>query len=267
MDFLKRELAPLIDEAWAEIEAEARRVLTNTLAGRRVVDVDGPHGLQHGAVNLGAVEVREDNAHGRVRFGLRRVQPLVEVRVPFDVNVWSLDDLARGASAPDTSPVVDAAQSLAEFEDGAIFSGFARGCMAGLDGSAERDPIPLGSDESSAIDAVVRATMALEDAGVEGPYAVVLGRDPWRRLIAGSAGSAYPASKRLRSVIEGPMIQARRLQGGYVLSQRGGDFRLTLGQDAAIGYETHDAKSARLFLTESFTFQVLTPEAFVKLAE
>jgi uncharacterized linocin/CFP29 family protein len=51
-----------------------------------------------------------------------------------------------------------------------------------------------------------------------------------------------------------------------VLSLRGGDFRFESGQDLSLGYESHDADAVHLYLEESFSFQVATPEAAVALA-
>ena len=44
MNNLHRELAPISDAAWADIEEETTRTL-RYLAGRRVVDVHGPGGV------------------------------------------------------------------------------------------------------------------------------------------------------------------------------------------------------------------------------
>jgi len=44
MNNLHRELAPISDSAWAQIEEETSRTLKRYLAGRRVVDVHGPSG-------------------------------------------------------------------------------------------------------------------------------------------------------------------------------------------------------------------------------
>ena len=49
------------------------------------------------------------------------------------------------------------------------------------------------------------------------------------------------------------------------MTTRGGDFELDLGQDIAIGYLSHDAKTVELYLQESFTFRMLTSEAAVAL--
>jgi hypothetical protein len=45
MNNLHRELAPISDVAWADIEEETTRTLKRYLAGRRVVDVHGPSGV------------------------------------------------------------------------------------------------------------------------------------------------------------------------------------------------------------------------------
>ena len=42
MNNLHRELAPISDAAWAQIEEETKRTLKRYLAGRRVVDVISP---------------------------------------------------------------------------------------------------------------------------------------------------------------------------------------------------------------------------------
>ncbi|HVL21147.1 MAG TPA: family 1 encapsulin nanocompartment shell protein, partial [Amaricoccus sp.] len=53
MDYLYRELAPIGDAAWAQIEEEAKRTLARYLGARRVVDVHGPEGFGLAAVGTG----------------------------------------------------------------------------------------------------------------------------------------------------------------------------------------------------------------------
>jgi uncharacterized linocin/CFP29 family protein len=70
----------------------------------------------------------------------------------------------------------------------------------------------------------------------------------------------------VRDLIDGPLVWAPGLDGAVVLSMRGGDFQLTVGQDFSIGYLDHDAERVRLYIEESFTFWLQTPEAAVPLA-
>jgi uncharacterized linocin/CFP29 family protein len=70
----------------------------------------------------------------------------------------------------------------------------------------------------------------------------------------------------LREILGGPIVWAPAVNGGAVLSLRGGDFLFDSGQDLSIGYLSHDADSIELYLEESFSFRAVTPEAAVGLA-
>ena len=50
-----------------------------------------------------------------------------------------------------------------------------------------------------------------------------------------------------------------------MLSLRGGDFLFESGQDLSVGYDSHDGEAVQLYLEESFSFRVVTPEAAVAL--
>jgi uncharacterized linocin/CFP29 family protein len=56
------------------------------------------------------------------------------------------------------------------------------------------------------------------------------------------------------------------VDGAVVLSQRGGDFELTVGQDFAVGYRDADEATVDLYIEESVAFRISTPEAAVHLA-
>jgi len=66
-------------------------------------------------------------------------------------------------------------------------------------------------------------------------------------------------------LLSGPIVRARVLRGGVVVSLRGGDLRFVCGRDVAIGYLGHDAARVELYLEESFTSEVSGPEAIVPL--
>ena len=70
----------------------------------------------------------------------------------------------------------------------------------------------------------------------------------------------------LRKILEGPIVWTPGLQGAVVVSLRGGDFLFESGQDLSIGYDSHDTDVVRLYLEQSFSFHVATPEAAVPLA-
>src|SRR6516162_65677 len=123
MNNLHRELAPISDAAWAQIEEEATRTLKEHLAGRRVVDVEGPGGTALAAVGTGHLHPIAAPADGIIA-RQRDVKALVELRIPFELTRQAIDDVERGANDSDWQPVKDAARQIAFAEDGAIFEGY-----------------------------------------------------------------------------------------------------------------------------------------------
>lgn len=263
MNLLKRELAPILSDAWEEIDQEATRILKVNLAGRKLVDFDGPHGFQLSAVNTGRLDYLDEAIEG-VPAALRRVQPLLELRVPIRLRIAELDLVARGARDADLEPVAEAALKVAKAEDSAIFNGIA---AAGITGILDASPhAPVQSNGVGDYPrAILDARETLRRAGIGGPYALALGTDAYEKLFS-SLQDGYPIVKQIeRHIISGPIVQAPCLGGGVVLSTRGGDFELTVGQDLSIGYAFHDRDEVELFLTESFSFRVLEPAAAVRL--
>jgi len=76
----------------------------------------------------------------------------------------------------------------------------------------------------------------------------------------------YPVKMQAESILGGPVLLSPYLSAdfeneAFMLTKRGGDFELILGQDLAIGYESHSQTKVKLYFTESFTFRVLEPAA------
>jgi uncharacterized linocin/CFP29 family protein len=179
------------------------------------------------------------------------------------MDIADLDDVARGAANIQTESLVRSALRLAAFEDRAIYSGFAPAGVVGIAEASTHEPLTLGADAGKYAEVITRAVLTLSDQGVSGPYALILGSEPLKRL-SGDC-NVYPPRQRISKIIEGPILHSPVLDGGFLVSLRGGDFELTLGQDISIGYESHDRHKVSLFLTESFTFRVLGPEAAISL--
>lgn len=264
MNNLLRGLAPIAPEAWAQIDNEAKRTLKRMLAARRLVDFSGPLGWDVSALSDGRVErlgkQLEDGVEGR----LRRAQPLVELRVPFDVPREELDAIGRGAADPDLDNVRNAARAIAMAEDRAVFLGYADAGIEGIATASDDNKLPLTADFHAYPDVVAEALNKLRIAGVEGPYAIALGPRCYAGLTSTTEGG-YPVMEHVRRLVSGPIVWAPAADGAIVMSMRGGDFELSVGQDFSIGYLEHSATSVRLYLQESFTFRVHATEAAVPL--
>jgi uncharacterized linocin/CFP29 family protein len=104
----------------------------------------------------------------------------------------------------------------------------------------------------------------LRKVSVDGPYAIALGPRCYTGLTR-TRDSGYPVIEHVRRLLDGPIVWAPGADGAVLLSLRGGDFQLTVGQDFAIGYLSHSEKTVCFYLQESFTFRINTPEAAVPL--
>jgi len=264
MNNLHRELAPVSSAAWSEIEEEAARTLRRNLAGRRVVDVHGPEGYGLAAVGTGHLRDLEAPQDG-ILARAREVVPLTEFRVPFRVTRQAVDDVERGAQDSDWQPVKDAARLIAFAEDRAIFEGYPAGQIAGIRAVTDNAVMTLPADVLSYPDAVAEALRHLREAGVNGPYSVLLSADAYT-AVSETSDHGYPVREHINRLVNGEIIWAPAIEGAFVLSTRGGDFALHLGQDVSIGYLSHNDTSVELYLQETLTFVVNTSEAAVALA-
>ena len=264
MNSLFRELAPITTATWQEIEKEAKRTLVEMLGARRVVDFIGPLGLATSAVGTGRMASIPGAPNGTVEAQLRQSQPLVEIRVPFELARSEIAAVDRGAKDPNLDSLVMAARKIAIAEDVAIFHGFPDAHIRGICESGSSDPLSLGEDCEAYPAIITSAVTRLREAGICGPYAVALGERCYTDLIE-TTKAGYPILEHIRRIVEGPIIWAPGLNGAVVISLRGGDFELVVGQDVSIGYLDHDAKQVRLYFEESFTFRVLSPKAAVPL--
>ena len=222
-----------------------------------------PGGLSLAAVgtgHLGESEAAGEGVTGRVRGSM----PLVELRAPFTLDRHAIDDVERGAQDSDWQPVKDAARKIAFAEDRAVLEGYAAAGIRGIRESSSNPRLTLPADVTDYPDVVSQAVTSLREAGVAGPYALLLSAAAYT-AVNESSEDGYPIRRRLDQVIDGEIVWAPAIDGAFVLSTRGGDYQLALGQDLSIGYLSHDATSVELYFQESMTFLVYTDEASVAI--
>lgn len=260
MNNLHRSLAPVSDAAWDQIEDEARRTFIRRAAARRVVDVPEPNGYGLNAVGLGHVKKVDSPADG-VTVQQRLVQPVLELRAPFYVTRMDVDDVDRGSQDSNWQPVKDAANEIAMAEDRIVFHG-ADG-IEGIAPASSNPKVALPDDVRDYPAAVAKALNELRLAGVAGPYSLVLPDETYTE-VAETTNDGYPVLDHVSRIMgDGHIIWAPGAQQALVITERGGDYTLQLGQDLSVGYLNHDDEKVQLYLQETMTFHVNTTEASV----
>jgi uncharacterized linocin/CFP29 family protein len=263
MNNLHRELAPIADGAWAQIEEEATRTIKRHLAGRRVVDLHGPDGSDLSAVGTGHVRTINGPQEG-VLAHQREVHALVELRVPFTLRRDAIDDVERGAQDSDWQPVKDAARRIAFAEDRLVFEGYQAAGIEGLRAGSSNPTVAFPADVRDYPEAIATAISQLRREGVNGPYSVVLSADAYTQ-VSETRDHGYPVIEHIQRLVSGEIVWAPAINGAFVLTTRGGDFHLHIGQDISIGYLSHEATTVDLYLQETLTFLVAASEAVVAL--
>jgi uncharacterized linocin/CFP29 family protein len=264
MDHLLRSVAPITDAGWELLDREARDRLTPALAARRLVDFSGPHGWQHSATNLGRTGTIGSGRSPGVSALQRRVLPLIELRADFEISRAELRDADRGADDVDLGRLDRAAHDIASAENIAVLHGW-EAAIKGITEASPHEHEALGATAEQYPRSVAAAVERLLSSGIAGPYGLALGPSEYRRVIETAEHGGFPLLEHLRKIVEGPIVWAPGLTGAIVLSLRGGDFHFECGQDLSIGYLSSDDELVRLYLEESYSFHVATPEAAVAL--
>jgi uncharacterized linocin/CFP29 family protein len=260
MNILKKTIAPITEKGWKEIIDQTGKIFRIYLSAREFIDIDGPNGLEQGGISTGRLIIQEKNNGSGLNYGIREVLPLIEVRRPFTLDILELDNFNRGAKKVDLSALEEAAKEIALFEEKAVYSGFTEGQINGLENSFTGTRNVAPEDHDGFLRMLADQVTGFRKDGVDGPYTLVLNGRKWQDLVNLSKG--YPVMKQIEQIIKGQILVSYAADNSiFLVSERGGDFELTLGQDISIGYEEHNSEAVKLYFTESFTFRVISPEA------
>jgi uncharacterized linocin/CFP29 family protein len=265
MDHLMRRLAPISNRGWKLIDSEAKDRLRVPLGARKLVDYDGPHGWTYSATSLGGVEPAADSPVGGVTGLRRRVLPLVEARTEFAISREQLLDYDRGAVDTDLTSIDNAAARMARLENTAVFHGWEAMGIRGITEATPHPAVPRVEDFEDYPGRIADAVEILMRGGVQGPYALAVGPADYTAIVEAD-DDGNPLVDHIRLILGGPIVWAPGVHGGVVLSIRGGDFLFESGQDISVGYDHYDDDHVHLYLEQTFSFRVATPEAAIALA-
>ena len=227
---------------WSQIDAEAARSLKHFLAARRLVDFAGPLGWEHSAVDTGPDRALDSAPSHRSRGGRRAGAPTGRAAGPVHPGPVGAGRRRPGCDRPRP-------RRRHRRRPGRRPGRGPTWCSTGRAGRRHRRnrrrlaprPVPIGDDYSHYPEHVAKAVAALRAADIAGPYAIALGSRCYTGVTETTEHGGYPVFEHLRQILGGPVVWAPAVDGAVVLSQRGGDFELTVGEDFSIGYRSSDA--------------------------
>ena len=205
MDHLYRELAPISEAAWEQIDSEAKSRLVTHLAARKLVDLVGPHGWSHSATDLGRVDEVASPAEG-VAALRRRVLPLVELRAEFSVSREELDDADRGADNIELPELDEAVRQVALAENSTVFHGYAAAGMLGITEESSHEPLTFTDDMDQYPTVVAQAVDVLRRSGIGGPYGLAIGPAIYTGIVETAEHGGLLLFDHLRQILDGPLV-------------------------------------------------------------
>ena len=267
MNHLLRGHAPLSDSNWKLLDDEARERLHGPLAARRLVDFIGPQGWEHSATNLGRTEA-VDGARARAS-------------TPCAAGCcrWSSCGPTSPSPAPScatttAAPSTSTSSRSTRPRSGSRSARTSPSSTAGRRPGSPASPRPRRSSPSRSARAptdyprsVARAVEALREAGVEGPYGLALGPDEYIRVIETAEHGGYPLFDHLAKILAAARSSGRRGSRGRSWSAcAAATSSSSRARTSRSATTTTTPRRSHLYLEESFSFVVATPEAAAPLS-
>jgi uncharacterized linocin/CFP29 family protein len=269
MSILRRSTSMISPQVWEELDEQAKRVFQSALSARKIVDFVGPKGWSYGAHPLGRLFV-DPQQSDPLKYGIHGVLPLVESRHSFWLDIWELDDITRGSRNPNLKPLEEAARAMAKFEEGIVYGGFEPAGIKGLTQAGSEDSIDFEIDEDEdafgkrLLETLAAGLDKFRDRSVQGPFTLAACPSLWDTIY--TRNECFPLSEKVKNITGGDIVRSTIEGTSYLLSRRGGDFEFVSGQDLSLGYDGREGTKVKFFFAESFTFNVINPEAVILLS-
>jgi len=258
--FLGRQDAPLSAAMWDVLDNTLIGVARGELAGRRLLEIDGPYGPGMKDVALTDEEV-DDGVYVSASL------PLAFVQQPFQLYTRDLAAFEREPSSLDLTPLVDATLAVARKEDELVFSGTKR-----TDGLlTAKGSLKVALSDWSKVGAAqtdfIAAISALDSAGFHGPYAAALAPARYNLLMRRFETAAVSELDVIRSMVGEDVVKAPWLKDGGVVMQAGKEFaHMVVGQDMGIGFVGPANGLLEFYVAESLAVRMLVPQAVCVLS-
>ncbi len=253
--FLARDDAPIGSATWELLDKTMIGVARGEIAGRRLLEIDGPYGLGLKDVSLPDEEV-EDGIF------VSSSLPVTSIQRPFTLSTRDLAAFERERSSIDLGPLVEATLAVAGKEDEIVFKGTKR--TPGLLASAGAAQVSINdwANVGAAQQDLIAAVSAMDRVGMHGPYALALAPERYNLLLRRFETAAVSELEVARTLATEGIVKAPSLKDGGVLLQAGKEFaHIVVGQDLGLGFLGPQAGRLEFVVTESLAVRVLVPQA------
>ncbi len=265
--YLHRDDAPFGESVWEQIDQAIISTAKAQMSGRRLLRIDGPHGIELNAVATGEdklISSKGDN-------GLVRVPSLIPVpslESSFSLPIRAVAAFEKNRESLDLSAAIRAVTSCAELEDDLIFNGLEAAKLSGLLNANGSQSCKLVSwDEvGRAVDNVIQAVTMLDKAGFRGPYALALSPERHNQLFRRYPQGSQTELDHLKEVVPDGVVKSSAIKKGGVLVSNSSDYAsIAIGQDLAASFIGPEGRDYEFALSETAVLRLSSPESVCTL--
>ena len=258
--YLGREDAPFGDEIWSKLDEAVVSIARSRLSGRKLLDIEGPYGLELKSVPLVDKIISENGA----KLLSADILPVPMIETLFSLGTRDLATFEESGFSLDVEAVAQAAMAAAAAEDTLIFEGNKGLGVQGLLTAVGARSIKLGNwDEiGTAANDVIKAVSALDAAGFHGPYMLALTPGLYNLLYRLYPQGYQIEMQHVESVVGSGIVKAPGIKKGGVLIATGKQFAsIVIGQDMMTGFVGPDNSVLGFNITESLVPWIKVPES------
>lgn len=259
--YLSREDAPIDAETWNLLDSTMVEAARTILAGRRILEIEGPYGLGLKAIPLMDCKGEEGTI----------ASPVVPVNLVQKTFLMSKRDLAayeRDRLPLNLDGVATTAIACARLEDSLIFQGAAG--WPGLLTTEDAAELKLSSWNTvgKAADEIIRGVTQLDNAGFHGPYTLALSPARYNLLFRRYPQGSTTELEHIREIVTSGVVKAPILAKGGVLIASGRQFiSIVLGQDMTVGFIGPVGTELEFSISESLALMIRQAGAICALVE
>lgn len=266
MEHLNRRQAPFPDEVWSLIDHAAIEAAKPILTGRRYLDVEGPFGLGLTSLELGSDDYVQSAREDQAAAILSRAIAVPMLRRSCLLSTRRLASHLEQGTPLGIAAVQDAAEAVARREEEFIYFGQPEFGLEGLRNAKGRNQVKGGdwSNLDAALNDVLAAVTALDNAGFHGPYALALPPALYNNLFRHYEHTDMLQIEHLKSLCTRGVFKTV-VDKPVIVDHHAG--AIVLGQDMHVGYAGTDGIHYQLFVCESVVLRLDEPGAVCVVAD
>ncbi len=252
--YLLQEDAPVGPEVWQLLNQTMIEVAKANLSARKILPIKGPLGFGVKQISLSDEKLSDG-------IFLSKTLPLFFIHKTFSLSTRDLASYEKDGVALDLSKFIEVVRECCKVEDKIVFEGINSSGLLSMPGTLSCQ-MSEWKKVGQAVEDLIKAINALDEAGFYGPYIVALPPNRYnllfRRYESGNQTEYEHIKTFVKSIVKAPNLRNEAI----VFSDSPSYASLIIGQDMSIGFIGPKDELLEFSISESLALLVNVPSAF-----